>query len=328
MARKRRKVCNSGIGGQAVLEGVMMKNKDMYAVSVRKPDGEIDVETAEYHGLLHGSKLTKLPFLRGVFAFFDSLILGMRTLNYSASFYEETDEAETKTDKAMKKVFGDKTEKVYSGITLVLSLVVAVALFIVLPYYLSTLLEKYVRQTSLLTIFEGIIRLAIFLAYIAAITAMKDIKRLYMYHGAEHKCINCIEHGHRLNVHNVKLSSRFHKRCGTSFLLFVMVISIIVFLFITAENPVLKVGLRILLLPVIAGLSYECIRLAGKSDNIFLTILSAPGVALQRLTTKEPDEEMIEVAIKSVEAVFDWREFLKENFDVDKSDSEEDNEQN
>ncbi len=328
MARKRRKVCNSGIGGQAVLEGVMMKNKDMYAVSVRKPDGEIDVETAEYHGLLHGSKLTKLPFLRGVFAFFDSLILGMRTLNYSASFYEETDEAETKTDKAMKKVFGDKTEKVYSGITLVLSLVVAVALFIVFPYYLSTLLEKYVRQTSLLTIFEGIIRLAIFLAYIAAITAMKDIKRLYMYHGAEHKCINCIEHGHRLNVHNVKLSSRFHKRCGTSFLLFVMVISIIVFLFITAENPVLKVGLRILLLPVIAGLSYECIRLAGKSDNIFLTILSAPGVALQRLTTKEPDEEMIEVAIKSVEAVFDWREFLKENFDVDKSDSEEDNEQN
>jgi uncharacterized protein YqhQ len=328
MARKRRKVCNSGIGGQAVLEGVMMKNKDMYAVSVRKPDGEIDVETAEYHGLLHGSKLTKLPFLRGVFAFFDSLILGMRTLNYSASFYEETDEAETKTDKAMKKVFGDKTEKVYSGITLVLSLVVAVALFIVLPYYLSTLLEKYVRQTSLLTIFEGIIRLAIFLAYIAAITAMKDIKRLYMYHGAEHKCINCIEHGHRLNVHNVKLSSRFHKRCGTSFLLFVMVISIIVFLFITAENPVLKVGLRILLLPVIAGLSYECIRLAGKSDNIFLTILSAPGVALQRLTTKEPDEEMIEVAIRSVEAVFDWREFLKENFDVDKSDSEEDNEQN
>ena len=328
MARKRRKVCNSGIGGQAVLEGVMMKNKDMYAVSVRKPDGEIDVETAEYHGLLHGSKLTKLPFLRGVFAFFDSLILGMRTLNYSASFYEEAVEAETKTDKAMKKVFGDKTEKVYSGITLVLSLVVAVALFIVLPYYLSTLLEKYVRQTSLLTIFEGIIRLAIFLAYIAAITAMKDIKRLYMYHGAEHKCINCIEHGHRLNVHNVKLSSRFHKRCGTSFLLFVMVISIIVFLFITAENPVLKVGLRILLLPVIAGLSYECIRLAGKSDNIFLTILSAPGVALQRLTTKEPDEEMIEVAIKSVEAVFDWREFLKENFDVDKSDSEEDNEQN
>ena len=328
MARKRRKVCNSGIGGQAVLEGVMMKNKDMYAVSVRKPDGEIDVETAEYHGLLHGSKLTKLPFLRGVFAFFDSLILGMRTLNYSASFYEETDEAETKTDKAMKKVFGDKTEKVYSGITLVLSLVVAVALFIVLPYYLSTLLEKYVRQTSLLTIFEGIIRLAIFLAYIAAINAMKDIKRLYMYHGAEHKCINCIEHGHRLNVHNVKLSSRFHKRCGTSFLLFVMVISIIVFLFITAENPVLKVGLRILLLPVIAGLSYECIRLAGKSDNIFLTILSAPGVALQRLTTKEPDEEMIEVAIRSVEAVFDWREFLKENFDVDKSDSAEDNEQN
>ncbi len=312
MARKK-KICNSGIGGQAVLEGVMMKNKDFYAVAVRKPDGEIDVETAEYHGVLHGSKLTKIPFIRGVFNFLDSLILGMRTLDHSASFYEDENAKETAFDKAL----GDKSEKTFSVLTVLISFALAIALFMILPYYLSTLLEKYVRNASLLAIFEGIIRLLIFLAYIVAITAMKDIKRLYQYHGAEHKCINCIEKGHNLNVHNVKRSSRYHRRCGTSFLLFVMVISIILFMFITVANPVLKVVIRILLLPVIAGISYEIIRLAGRSNNIVIRILSAPGLMLQRLTTKEPDEEMIEVAIKSVEAVFDWKAFLRENFEYE-----------
>ncbi len=312
MARKK-KICNSGIGGQAVLEGVMMKNKDFYAVAVRKPDGEIDVETAEYHGVLHGSKLTKIPFIRGVFNFLDSLILGMRTLDHSASFYEDENAKETVFDKAL----GDKSEKTFSVLTVLISFALAIALFMILPYYLSTLLEKYVRNASLLAIFEGIIRLLIFLAYIVAITAMKDIKRLYQYHGAEHKCINCIEKGHNLNVHNVKRSSRFHRRCGTSFLLFVMVISIILFMFITVSNPVLKVVIRILLLPVIAGISYEIIKLAGRSNNIVIRILSAPGLMLQRLTTKEPDEEMIEVAIKSVEAVFDWKAFLRENFEYE-----------
>lgn len=314
MSRKKKKICNSGIGGQAVLEGVMMKNKEMYAVAVRKPDGEIDVETAEYHGVLHGSKLTKIPFIRGIFNFIDSLALGMRTINYSASFYDDGENTETKTDKTMQKVFGEKTEKAYTVITVVISFAIAIALFTILPYYLSMLLDKYIRNTTLLTIIEGIIRLVIFLLYIVAITAMNDIKRLYMYHGAEHKCINCIEHGHTLNVHNVMKSSRFHKRCGTSFLLIVMVVSIIVFLFITVDNQALKILLRVLLLPVIAGISYEFIRLAGKSDNIVIKILSAPGIALQKLTTKEPDEEMVEVAIKSVEAVFDWRAFLDENF--------------
>ena len=312
MARKK-KICNSGIGGQAVLEGVMMKNKDFYAVAVRKPDGEIDVETAEYHGVLHGSKLTKIPFIRGVFNFLDSLILGMRTLDHSASFYEDENAKETAFDKAL----GDKSEKTFSVLTVLISFALAIAIFMVLPYYLSTLLEKYVRNASLLAIFEGIIRLLIFLVYIIAITAMKDIKRLYQYHGAEHKCINCIEKGHNLNVHNVKRSSRYHRRCGTSFLLFVMVISIVLFMFITVSNPVLKVVIRILLLPVIAGISYEIIKLAGRSDNILIRILSAPGIMLQRLTTKEPDEEMIEVAIKSVEAVFDWKSFLKENFEYE-----------
>ena len=312
MARKK-KMCNSGIGGQAVLEGVMMKNKELYAVAVRKPDGEIDVETEEYHGVLHGRKLTKIPFIRGVFSFIDSLILGMRTLDHSASFYEDEGAADTKLDKAL----GDKSQKTFSALTVILSIVLAIGIFMVLPYYLSTLLEKYVRNASLLAIFEGLIRLAIFLIYIVAITAMKDIRRLYQYHGAEHKCINCIEKGHNLNVHNVKRSSRYHRRCGTSFLLFVMIISIILFIFITVENPVLKVVIRILLIPVIAGISYEIIKLAGRSDNVIIHILSAPGLLLQRLTTKEPDEDMIEVAIKSVEAVFDWKAFLKENFEYE-----------
>ncbi|MBQ0028145.1 MAG: DUF1385 domain-containing protein [Lachnospiraceae bacterium] len=304
-------MCNSGIGGQAVLEGVMMKNKELYAVAVRKPDGEIEIDQEEYHSIAHGLKLVKVPFIRGVFNFIDSLILGMRTLDYSSKFYED----ENATDSKMDKAFGEKSEKVFSAITIIISFVIAIALFMVLPYFISTLIQKEVRNNSLITIFEGLIRLLIFLIYIVVITAMKDIRRLYMYHGAEHKCINCIEHGKVLNVKNVKNSSRLHRRCGTSFLLFVMIVSIILFMFIKVDGTALKIVLRIALLPVIAGISYEIIRLAGKSENIIVKILSAPGLLLQRLTTKEPDEDMIEVAIRSVEAVFDWKQFLIDNFE-------------
>lgn len=304
-------LCNSSIGGQAVLEGVMMKNKDLYAVAVRKPDGEIEIEQQEYHSIAHGMKLAKAPFVRGIFNFVDSLILGMRILDYSASFYEDTDAKETKADKAL----GSKSEKVFSALTIVFSLVIAIALFMVLPYFLSTFLDKFVRNQSLLTIFEGIIRLLIFLLYVVSITAMKDIKRLYQYHGAEHKCINCIEHGMELNVENVRRASRLHRRCGTSFILFVMFVSIILFMFIKMDSPVLRIVLRIALVPVIAGISYEIIKLAGKYDNAVVKIISAPGLLLQRLTTKEPDNDMIEVAIKAVEAVFDWQSFLTDNFE-------------
>ena len=325
MARK--KMCASGVGGQAVLEGVMMKNKESCAIAVRKPDGEIDVEITEYHGVLHGSLVTKIPFIRGVFNFIDSFILGMRAINHSADFYEEEGATDTGLDKFMNKLFGAKAEKVMSGFTMILSFVIAIGLFILLPYYLSTVFERYVMNASLLSLIEGLVRLVIFLLYIVAITLMKDIRRLYMYHGAEHKCINCLEHGHTLTVHNVKLSSRLHKRCGTSFLLFVMIVSIILFMFIKVESPVLRVGLRLLLIPVIAGISYEVIRLAGKSDNIIVKILSAPGLALQMLTTKEPDAEMIEVAIKAVEGVFDWRAFLQENFNAEEKEEEQVEEQ-
>lgn len=312
---------SSGIGGQAVLEGVMMRNKDDYAVAIRKPDGEIEVEMDVFHGCMHGSKLTKIPFIRGVFNFIDSLHLGMKTLNFSASFYEDGEAEETKLDKTLDKVTGGKGEGILMGITTVISIVLAVGIFILLPYFLSSLLAGFVRNASLLAIMEGAIRILIFLAYVVGISLMKDIRRLYQYHGAEHKCINCIEKGRPLTVHNVMRSSRIHKRCGTSFLFFVMFVSIILFFFIRGQNPALKIALRILLIPVIAGISYEIIRLAGRSDNLFVKIISAPGMLLQRLTTKEPDKSMVEVAMKSVEAVFDWKAYLNETFGYEVDDS-------
>ena len=317
----RRKSRYSGIGGQAVLEGVMMKNKEKYAVAVRKPDGEIEVEVENYQGLAHGSKFKELPFIRGIFNFLDSLILGTRALNYSASFYEEEEGKETKFDKAMDKMSGGNGEKLLSGIVTVISIMLAVGIFIVLPYFISSLFDSFIRNRSLMAIIEGVIRIALFLLYVWGISAMKDIRRLYQYHGAEHKCINCIEKGRPLTVHNVMRSSRLHKRCGTSFIFFVMLVSIVLFFFIQVDNVAEKVILRILLMPVVAGISYEIIRLAGRTDNVFIKILSAPGMWIQRMTTREPDESMAEVAIASVEAVFDWKKYLQDTFgyEVDES---------
>lgn len=321
MGKKKKTTHYSGIGGQAVLEGVMMKNKDDYAVAIRKPNGEIEVEVDVYRGILRDSALKKIPFIRGIFNFLDSMILGMKTINYSASFYEDEEAEETKLDKALNKVSGGRAEKILMGVTTVASIVIAIAVFMLLPYFLSTLLVQYIRNDSLLAIIEGIIRILIFVIYIVAISLMKDIHRLYQYHGAEHKCINCVENGRPLTIHNVMRSSRIHKRCGTSFMFLVVFVSIILFFFIRVQNPALRVVLRIALVPVIAGISYEIIRLAGRSDNIFVKIISAPGMWLQRLTTKEPDREMAEVAIRSVEAVFDWKSYLKDEFGYEVDDS-------
>lgn len=304
----------SGVGGQAVIEGVMMKNNTTYAVAVRKPDGEIEIDTEEFTGMMSGSALKRIPFIRGVFNFIDSLMLGMKTLTFSASFYEDDEPEATKTDKVLDKLFKDKAEKVLMGCTVAFSLVLAVGIFMVLPYFISSLFQAYVRNASLLAILEGAIRILIFVLYVVGISAMKDIRRVYMYHGAEHKCINCIEKGRPLTVKNVMRSSKQHKRCGTSFMLFVMLVSIILFFFIRVQNPLYRVLIRIALIPVIAGISYEIIRVAGRSNNILVRIISAPGMWLQRLTTKEPDESMVEVAIASVEAVFDWKTYLKEEF--------------
>ncbi|HJA30715.1 MAG TPA: DUF1385 domain-containing protein [Candidatus Eisenbergiella pullicola] len=317
--KKKKTKCYSGIGGQAVLEGVMMKNKDRYAVAVRKSDGQIEVMAEDYEGIRGAKKVSGIPFLRGVFNFVDSLVLGMKTLTWSAGFFEEEESGkeESEADRKFDKAVGDSGEKLVMGATVLFSIVMAVAIFIALPYFLSLLLSSYVRNASLLAIFEGILRILIFVGYVAAISAMKDIRRVYMYHGAEHKCINCIERGRELTVKNVRKSSRLHKRCGTSFLLFVMVVSVILFMFIRVDNPALRLVLRLALVPVIAGVSYEIIRLAGRTDNALIRIISAPGMWLQRLTTREPDDSMIEVAIASVEAVFDWKAYLKETFGYD-----------
>ena len=319
MAKKRMNY--SGIGGQAVLEGIMMKNKEQYAVAVRKPDGEIEVEVEHYHGIIHGSKLLDMPFIRGVFQCLDSLILGMRCLNFSASFYEDEETKETAADKAFHKMFKDKADQVFSGLVMLFSLVLAIGIFMVLPYFVTSLFESYIRSASFLAIIEGALRIVIFVGYVLSISLMKDIRRVYMYHGAEHKCINCIEKGAPLTVKEVMRSSRQHRRCGTSFLLFVMFVSGVLFFFIRVENPAYRILLRLALVPVIAGISYEIIRLAGKSDNILVRIISAPGMWLQRLTTKEPDESMVEVAIAAVEAVFDWKAYLFETFGYEVDDS-------
>ena len=307
----------SGIGGQAVMEGVMMKNQDKYAVAVRKPDHEIEVKVSEYTGTMKNKKIRNIPILRGVFNFIESLVLGMQTLTYSASFFEEDEDKEKKEKMSEdERIRQEKKEKKQENAmmvgTVVLSIVLAVAIFMMLPYFLSTLFRKVIESEWVIALLEGVIRLAIFIGYVALISLMKDIRRVYMYHGAEHKCINCIEHGLDLNVENVRKSSRFHKRCGTSFLLIVMLISILFFMFIRVDSPVLRVVLRLLLIPLIAGVSYEFIRLAGRSDNAFVNLLSKPGLWLQGLTTKEPDDEMIEVGIASVEAVFDWKSYVEE----------------
>lgn len=305
----------SGIGGQAVIEGIMMRNKDKYSIAVRKPDHEIEVTVRDCKLLTEKHKWMGYPIIRGVVSFIDSLVTGISTINYSASFYDDPEEQKiTKADEIGKSLFKDKFESVLMAFTVILSVFMAVGLFMLLPYFVSRLVKGYVASKTLLNFIEGLVRVAIFILYLLIISLMKDIKRTFMYHGAEHKCINCIENGARLTTENVMNSSRYHKRCGTSFLFIVMFISIVFFIFIRVDNTALQVVIRLLLVPVIAGVSYEFIRWAGKNDNGFTVVLSKPGMWLQRLTTREPDEEMVEVAIKAVEEVFDWKAFLKEYY--------------
>ena len=293
---------NSGIGGQAVIEGIMMRNQDRYSIGVRKPDKSIEVKVEDYKSFIPCKTLTRIPFVRGVFNFIDSMVIGMKTLTYSASFYEDEEDAGKPKD--------EKSEALMMGGTVALSIVLAIGIFMLLPYFAASLFRRLTDSALVISVLEGVLRLVIFLGYIALISRMEDIQRVFQYHGAEHKCINCIEHGMELNVENVQKSSRLHRRCGTSFLLIVMVVSIIFFLFIRVNSPLLRVVVRILLVPVIAGVSYEFIRLAGKSENPVVLTLSKPGLWLQKLTTREPEDDMVEVAIAAVEAVFDWRKFL------------------
>ena len=308
---------SSGIGGQAVMEGIMMRNGSEYSVAVRKENGEIEVKKETYKGVGSKCKLFRLPFIRGIFSFVDSLVLGMKSLNYSASLFMEDGEEEEEPgrfEKWLQKKFGDKAEKVIMDLTMVISIILAMGIFMVFPTWVSTLMKPLLGNGIWMALFEGVLRIAIFIAYVGLISLMPDIKRTYMYHGAEHKCINCIEHGLPLTVENVMKSSKEHKRCGTSFLLIVMVISILFFLVIRPETLWLRLVSRILLIPVSAGVSFEFLRLAGNSDNPVVNLLSKPGLMLQGLTTKEPDEKMAEVAICAVEAVFDWKAYEEANF--------------
>ena len=306
---------SSNIGGQAVLEGIMMRHGDDYAVAVRKPDGKIFVQKEEYHSVIKWKALTKIPFIRGVFNFIDSMVLGIKTLMFSAEFYEDEEEVKSENELTEEEIAKkEKQEKWMMNATVALSVVIAAAVFMVLPYFLSSLLKPLMPSYHLRTLVEGFVRIGIFILYIALISRMDDIQRTFMYHGAEHKCINCIEHGLPLTVDNVRISSRQHKRCGTSFLFFVLAISIILLMLIQVESPLMRVIVRIALIPVIAGISYEVLKLAGRSENPIINLLSRPGLAIQKLTTKEPDDSMIEVAIQAVEAVFDWRAYEAENF--------------
>lgn len=312
----------SNIGGQAVMEGIMMRHKDKYSIAVRRPDKEIVVKVEDYKCIFGKARIWRKPIIRGMVSFIDSLVTGTKCLMYSAEIAgDEEDEEETRKNAALspeeleaKKKKEDKAFKALLYVTVAISIVISIAAFMLLPYALASLCRKVGASEVVVTIVEAFVKLGLFMGYMILISRMKDIQRTFMYHGAEHKCINCIENGARLTPENVKNSSRYHKRCGTSFLFFVMFISIVFFIFIRVDNTALQILIRILLIPVIAGVSYEVIRWAGKNDNAFVRVLSKPGMWFQKLTTREPDMDMIEVAIRAVEEVFDWRQFIAEYY--------------
>ena len=305
----------SGIGGQAVIEGIMMKNKEDYSVAVRKPDGNIDVIQGEYLSLTDKYPFFRLPFLRGILSFYDSMALGMKCLSHSASFYEDDEGSEPgKLEQFLDKLFGEKVEQVLSALVMVFSFAMALFIFVALPTILLSFVKKFLPIESALAFLEGLLRILIFVLYIKLISRAKDIRRTFEYHGAEHKCINCVEHGLDLTVDNVMASSKEHKRCGTSFIVYVMMISIFLFMFLHFDSLYLKILSRLLLIPVIAGISYEVLRLVGMVDNPLTRLLFIPGMWMQGLTTKEPERDEVEVAIAAVERVFDWRAFQKKAF--------------
>lgn len=305
----------SGIGGQAVIEGIMMKNKEDYSVAVRKPDGSIDVIQGEYLSLTDKYPFFRLPFLRGILSFYDSMALGMKCLSHSASFYEDDEGSEPgKLEQFLDKLFGEKVEQVLSALVMLFSFAMALFIFVALPTILLSFVKKFLPIESALAFLEGLLRILIFVLYIKLISRAKDIRRTFEYHGAEHKCINCVEHGLDLTVDNVMASSKEHKRCGTSFIVYVMMISIFLFMFLHFDSLYLKILSRLLLIPVIAGISYEVLRLVGMVDNPLTRLLFIPGMWMQGLTTKEPERDEVEVAIAAVERVFDWRAFQKKAF--------------
>ena len=317
---------SSNIGGQAVMEGIMMRHKDKYSIAVRRPDNEIELKVEDYKCVFGNAKFLKYPLIRGVVSFVDSLVVGTKCLMYSAEIAGDEEDEEDKQknaalseeELAAKKAKEDKQFKWLLYVTVAVSIVVSVAAFMLLPYALASLCRRVGASEFAVTIVEAFVKLALFMGYMLLISRMKDIQRTFMYHGAEHKCINCVEHGLPLTVDNVLASSRLHKRCGTSFLFLVMLVSIFLhFIFVLVPFYWVRLFGRLLMVPVVAGISFEIIQWAGRSDSKLADFFSKPGLAMQKLTTKEPTADMAEVAIRAVEAVFDWKEYLKEEFGVE-----------
>lgn len=292
------------VGGQAVIEGVMMRGQAATATAVRKPDGEIIVKKDEIIPLGKRYKILALPLIRGFVNLIESLVIGIKALNYSSTFFEDDEDAkESKIDQWMTRVFKDKTGDVLIGISLVLSLIFSMLLFFILPTTAANIFKKIgIQNVLLLNILEGVIRVGIFLVYIYLIGKMEDIKRVFQYHGAEHKTIFCYENGVELTPENAQKFGRLHPRCGTNFMFLVMIVSIVLFTFTGWGNYLERIFFRLLLLPVVSGVTYEIIRWMGKSEGKLSKIMSYPGLMLQKLTTKEPDLEQLEVAIASLKA--------------------------
>lgn len=298
---------NVDVGGQAIIEGVMMKKQDTYAIAVRKPDKEIILEKRIYKSFSKRNKILGLPIIRGAVAFVESLVMGMKILTYSAEFFEvDGDQEPSKFEKKLETKFGKKKmDDVLIFISVILASILSIGLFILLPLGISQLLKPLLDSTRLINLVDGIIRILILFGYIYLISFMKDIQRVFQYHGAEHKSIHCLENEEELTIENVKKQSRLHKRCGTNFLFIVVIISVLVLTMFNVDTFFLRLGVRLLMLPFIAGLSYEVIKLLGKNDNVLADIVSFPGLCLQKITTQEPDDEQIEVAIAALKGALE-----------------------
>lgn len=296
----------TSIGGQALMEGILMRGVDKQAIVVRRPDGELERKVEPIHALSQKYPILGWPFIRGTVSFIETMVNGVKALTYSASFLpEEEQEEPSKVDLWLEKhLSGEKAEKAVIGVSVALGLALAVGLFFLLPAVISHFFESFIKSRILINLIEGLIRILLFLAYIILASRMKEIRRVWMYHGAEHKTIFCYEKGLELNVENARPQSRLHPRCGTSFLFIVMIVSILVISLVSWTNNIwIRLLLRLALLPVIVGISYEIIKYAGRHDNWLTAILSAPGKALQLVTTAEPDDSMLEVAIESLKLV-------------------------
>lgn len=296
------------VGGQAIIEGVMMRNDEIYAVAIRKPDKEIIVEKQRKVSMMKRYKFLSLPLIRGIVAFIESMLIGMKILTYSAEFFEVEDAEESKFDRWLEEKFGDKADDMIIGVSVVLAIIMAMFLFVLIPLGLSHLLKPVLPSPWMVNLADGLIRVVVFLTYITLISRMKDIQRVFQYHGAEHKSINCYEQDMELTVENAMKCTRLHKRCGTSFLLYIVVISIFLLTIINPSTLWMRFVVRIILLPVIAGISYEVLKFVGNSNSSVLDIFAKPGLALQKLTTQEPDEEQMEVALASLKVALGIQE--------------------